>query len=64
MNNHISGNIPLGLGMAIAQNSRALDQYALLSDGQKSAVLEGARNVTSKQEMQAFVSGIAEGRFN
>lgn len=50
--------------MAIAQNSKALDQYALLSDVQKSAVLEGARNVTSKQEMQAFVSGIAEGRFN
>ncbi len=64
MNNNIGADMPLGLGMAIAQNSKALDQYALLSETQKSAVLEGARSVTSKKEMKNFVSGIAEGRFS
>lgn len=48
-------DIPLGLGMALAQNSRALSYFAGLSSNQKHEIIEKTHNIGSKKEMQSFV---------
>jgi len=55
------GDVPLGLGMALAQNTAALERYASLSPSQKEAVLRRAGQVNSKEEMQSLVQELAEG---
>ncbi|HHU22923.1 MAG TPA: hypothetical protein GXZ52_05830 [Clostridiales bacterium] len=56
------GDVPLGLGMALAQNTTALERFASLSPSQKEAVLRKAGQVNSKQEMQFLVQELAEGQ--
>lgn len=48
--------IPLGLGMALAQNTRAMRTFASMSEEQRKQVIEGAHHVNSKAEMRAYVS--------
>ena len=54
-------SIPIGLGMALAQNLDALAAFSALSDEQKRAVIERTHGVSSKQEMQALVDELAGG---
>lgn len=53
-----SDDIPLGLGMALAQNSRALSYFAGLSLGGKRDIIEKTHNIGSKKEMQSFVNSL------
>lgn len=53
--------LPLGFGMALAQNERAMEKFESLSESEKQAVLARTHSVTSKQEMQALVSGLVNG---
>lgn len=55
------GDVPLGLGMALAQNPQALQAYAALSESQRDAVLQSARSVSSRQEMAVMVQRLADG---
>lgn len=48
--------LPQGLGMALAQNSRALAGYACLTEQQKLDVIKRAKAASSKEEMQDIVS--------
>ena len=64
MNNITNGEIPLGLGMALAQNVPAFEEFSNMSESQRKAVIEGARKVTSKQEMQSYVSNLTNGNFS
>lgn len=50
--------LPLGFGMALAQNEAALERFAALSDAEKQAVIAGAHQVRSKPEMQQYVETI------
>lgn len=52
--------LPLGLGFGLATNQRAMMEFASLSDKEKQQVIEAARQVQSKEEMQRFVNSIAE----
>jgi hypothetical protein len=52
-------DLPLGLGMALAQNTKAMEHFALLSDEEKRGVIEKAHSVNSKNEMQQYVDKIA-----
>ena len=52
------GDIPLGLGMALAQHPDALEKFAKLSDSQREKILQQAHTASSKREMQAIVSNI------
>lgn len=61
--NITNGDIPLGLGMALAQNVPAFEEFANMSETQRRAVIEGARKVSSKQEMQSYVENISQGKF-
>lgn len=53
--------LPLGFGMALAQNERAMQEFEAMTDYEKNAVLQWAHTVSSKQEMQQLVDNIAGG---
>ncbi|WP_455582361.1 hypothetical protein [Dysosmobacter sp.] len=47
--------LPLGLGMALAQRPEAMERFALLPEAERQALIQGAHQVRSRQEMQAYV---------
>lgn len=47
--------IPMGLGMALAQNSEAMHRFEQLTQEQKQQVIEHTHSISSKQEMQSYV---------
>ena len=50
--------LPLGLGMALAQHPEAMARFAGLSEEEQQAIIDGAHAVHSKQEMQAYVENL------
>lgn len=50
--------MPLGLGMALAQNPEAMQKFALLSDEKKQEIINGTHSVSSKAEMRQYVDRI------
>ncbi len=58
--NFVNGkDIPLGFGMALAQNSEAMNRFSAMSEEQRRQLIEGTHSVRSKKEMQAYVDRIA-----
>ena len=58
--NFVNGkDIPLGFGMALAQNSDAMNRFCAMSEEQRRQLIEGTHSVRSKKEMQAYVDRIA-----
>ena len=53
--------VPIGFGMALAQNTAAMNRYAHLSEQQKKDILSKAHNVRSEKEMYALVADLANG---
>lgn len=54
-----NGEIPLGLGMALAQNEKAMERFGSLSGPERDALLEQAHQVRSRREMQALVERLS-----
>lgn len=50
--------IPLGLGMALAQNMDAMRVFSTMSESSRQNVIDRSRQVNSKQEMENLVSGL------
>ena len=53
--------IPLGFGMALAENSEAMEVFSRLSEDQKNVIINGTQNIHSKQEMREYVSRLTGG---
>lgn len=53
-------SVPIGFGMALAQNEKAVNAYAMMTKEQKQAILRKAHAARSEQEMQRIVSAIAD----
>ena len=53
--------VPIGFGMALAQNTAAMTRYAHLTDAQKQEILDKAHNVRSEKEMHDLVASLANG---
>ena len=53
--------LPLGFGMALAQNEAAMHRFESLTEAEKQAVLQQAHSVQSKAEMRRLVSGLGQG---
>lgn len=51
--------VPIGFGMALAQNEKAVNAYAMMTKEQKNAILEKAHKARSEKEMHQIVSNIA-----
>lgn len=54
-------DLPLGFGMALAQNETAMQQFEALTGKQKEAVVNKTKKINSKKEMKSFVSSLSEG---
>ncbi len=52
--------MPLGLGMALAQNQQAMMLYAALTDEEKQAVIDGTHQIRSSKEMHAYVEQLGK----
>lgn len=56
MKTHSQGpELPLGLGMALAQNLQAMRHFSNLSNEAQQALIDQTHSIGSKQEMRAFV---------
>ena len=51
--------VPIGFGMALAQNEKAVNAYAMMTREQKQAILQKAHAARSEKEMHQIVSSIA-----
>lgn len=58
-NDKPKNEIPLGLGMAFSQNQQAMNYFSSLPEEEQKAVVDKAKSVKSKIEMQQFVSGLS-----
>lgn len=56
--------LPMGLGMALAQNEAAMQKFESLTEPQKQAVINATHNVNSKREMQQLVMDLSDGTLN
>lgn len=50
--------LPIGFTMELAQHSDALIQFSNMSDTRQQAVIAGAKQVNSRQEMRSYVEHI------
>ena len=58
-NNFLNGDeIPLGLGMALAQNQRAMAIFSGLDESERQGIIDRTHNISSKEEMQEFVESL------
>ena len=55
----IDMELPMGFGMALAQNEAAMKQFESLSEAQKQAVIQRTHSVNSKQEMRQLVASLS-----
>ncbi len=51
-----NNEMPIGLAMELAKNSKAMEQFSSLSKSEQNSVIEHARHVHSQKEMQNFIS--------
>ena len=52
--------LPLGPPFGLAMNEDAMNSFASMTEEEKRQVIEAARGVASKEEMQNLVQNIAE----
>lgn len=52
--------MPMGLGFGLAQNKEAMEHFSNLTDTEKKQVIETARTVQSKKEMNSLIQDIAK----
>ena len=50
--------LPLGLGMALAQNQDAMEYFAKLPQEKKYEIINHTHSIQSKQEMHSFVQNL------
>lgn len=50
--------LPLGLGLAMAQQPEAMERFAALPEAERKTVVEQARNARTRQEMRACVDSL------
>ncbi len=56
------GTMPVGFGLSLAANEKAMEAFAAMSESEKEATVEKSRQMHSKKEMKQFVNSLGEGR--
>jgi len=51
-------DLPLGFGMALAQNELAMAKFESMSEAEKQTLIQKTHSVTSKKEMRALVDSL------
>lgn len=52
--------MPMGLGMSLAQNPDAMRSFAAMTKEQQMAVIEKTHSMTSRREMHEFVNRLGK----
>lgn len=52
--------LPLGFGMALAQDEAAMQAFEAMTEAEKAAVLQQTHSVGSKQEMRQLVASLSK----
>lgn len=55
-----NNEIPLGLGLGLSMNEKAMAEFADMNQSEKELIIDKARNVQSKQEMQNLIQNLAD----
>ncbi len=59
MRNMLSNSqMPMGLGMAFAENMEAMSRFTAMTNAEQQSVISRARTIHSKEEMQALVRSL------
>lgn len=53
-------DLPVGFGMALAQNEQAMKEFEKLGDEEKNSFIDRTHNVRSKEEMQLLVDELTK----
>ena len=56
------GAMPVGFGLSLAANEKAMKAFAAMSESQKEAIVEQSRQMHTKKDMQQFVSRLGQGQ--
>lgn len=56
--------MPLGFGMALAQDLDAMKQFSKLPVSKQKEIISKTRDVNSRREMQAYVQQLRENDFS
>lgn len=51
--------MPLGLAFQLSMNEKAMENFAKMTEQEKRQVLEAARSVSTKEQMQNIVSDLS-----
>lgn len=54
-------DMPMGFSFSMFANEKALDHFAKMNEEERTRVIEQARNVTSKREMEQLIQRLGEG---
>ena len=61
MENFANGTgIPMGLGMALAKNVKAMSYFSSLPEEVRNRIISHTHTIQSKEEMQAYVDSLVE----
>lgn len=52
--------LPIGLGLSLAMNQKAMDRFAHMTEAEKEKAIARSRQVKSKREMDRIVNSLAE----
>lgn len=55
-----SNALPLGFGMALAQNEAAMKKFESMSEAEKQSLIQRTHQVDSKSEMRRLVSELTD----
>lgn len=55
-----SSELPLGFSMALAHNVKSFNAFLALDDNKQDEIIEKARTVQTKREMQQLVDSIGQ----
>ncbi len=47
--------MPVGFSMALAQNPKAMEKFAKLSEDKKQEIIDGTHSISSRNEMHRYV---------
>lgn len=53
-------DLPMGFGMALAQNEQAMKKFEALTEEEKQAVVQKTHTVSSKREMHSLVKSLTD----
>lgn len=54
------GDMPIGFGLSLAANTKAMEAFSNMSDAMKTAAVEKSRTMKSREEMESYVNSLGE----